>query len=208
MKIISIIDDTVFEYFKTYGVGSPTYVGNWADVLPTNLSDRLELFDWNKLPIRNFSSINPLAVDHPLYNDLIDLSHFSHYKTIDHCQWRIVSLTDFELDLTALNNKIEETFTHYKIWVTRIDPGCCIPQHLDSTNDFVDKFQIDPINFKHIKRVMILPHDVQPWHHLWYGNEIISKGTRGDTWSLNFWEPHGGSNLGPIPKYTLQVMGI
>jgi hypothetical protein len=208
MKIVSLIDDRVFSYLKVHGVGSPNYIGNWDQFLPEGLNEAIAAHHWDKLPERNYDEIYGRVKEDPSFDQLLEVSHFKNWSTVENARWKIDNASELDIDFSLLHSKIEQTFTKYKVWITQINPGCCIPQHVDTVDAFVNDFNVAESDIKNIKRIVILPDAVKPWHHLWYGNEIIGKGTRGDAWSFNFWEPHGGGNLGPDPKYTLQLIAI
>jgi len=206
--IKNFFSDLTFSFYKNNPIRVPVYLGNWIDVLPYDLHERLENYNWNAQPLRNYKEVaNRIDLNSEDTQDFLDLAHFKNFQTYEHTQWRI---TDYESLLTdnKLFTKVDEYFTRYKIWVTQIPPGCCLPQHVDSIDTFINDYNISYEEIPNIKRYMILPLDIKPWHHLWYGRKIISEGLAGDVWSFNFWEPHGGSNLGPTNKYTIQVMGI
>jgi len=208
MKIISSADDRTFGFLKEKGVHNPVYIGLWNSVINNELLESIKQFDWSSITIRDFETMSKMARENPMYNEIKGITHTTSFADKSNVKWQIINANQLGADLSYLYSKLSSMFTQYKIWVTRIDPGCCIPQHVDTVDAFVDDFEIPEEKIKNIKRLAILPEDIKPWHHLWYGNKIISEGKQGDVWSFNFWTPHGGSNLGPDPKYTIQVIAI
>lgn len=207
--IKSFFSDLAFSYFTTNGSGYPERLSNWGSLLPTDLLDKIENYDWRQQPERNYNEIAKLLdVNDDANEKFFDLAHFRFFKSIDHLTWKIADYKRIFPDNYKLYSQIEKTFSAYKIWVTQIRPGCCIPQHIDSVESFLEEFSIDTTEISGIKRLLVLPADIDPWHHLWYGKSIISQGTKGDVYRFDFWEPHGGSNLGPRNKYTIQIMGL
>jgi hypothetical protein len=203
-----IFSDTSFNYYQLNGVGSALYLGNWSNFLPSDVFNIFDSYDWSVKPTRNYDKLKTI-ID---FNDeknkpFIELSHFSNFKSSDNCQWKIEDYKDIILD-KKLFAHLDTFLKNYKVWVTQIPPGCCIPQHIDTVDAFLEEYQISKSHISNIKRYVILPESSRPWHHLWYGNTVIPSGQLGDVWSFNFWEPHGGSNLGSTNKYTIQIMGI
>jgi hypothetical protein len=209
MEMVNLVNNTVTDYFKKYGVGKPNYIGNWADSFPKDFYQTVRNYEWDFIPERNYDNIFKALTDENLVKELADIGHFKNWKTTSHGRWKIINSSDINLNLTLLHTHIRKHLTKYKLSIARIPAGCCIPQHVDTIDSFVDSYSIPEYQIKNIKRIMILLHDTKPWHHLWYGNYIIPADTvAGDAWEFNFWEPHGGSNLGPDAKFTLQVIGI
>jgi len=208
MKIISSADDKTFTFLKENGIQNPIYVGLWNSVVNNLLLDSIKQFNWDSVTVRDFETMYEMAKLNPMYNEIEEITHTSSFSNKSNVKWKIINANQLDTDLTHLYSKLSLMFTEYKIWVTRIDPGCYIPQHVDTVDAFINDFSIPEEEIKNIKRLAILPEDIKPWHHLWYGNTILSEGKQGDVWSFNFWTPHGGSNLGPEPKYTIQVIAI
>lgn len=207
--IKNFFSDLAFSFYTEKGVGNPEKIGNWNSLLPRDVIDGLENYHWNQQPERNYNEISKLVdVDDKENIKFFDLSHFKFFKSIEHLTWKIADYKRIFPDNHEFYSQIEKTFSVYKIWVTQIQPGCCIPQHIDSVESFLEEFDIDITEISEIKRLLVLPLDIEPWHHLWYGKSIISQGNKGDVYKFNFWEPHGGSNLGPKNKYTIQIMGL
>jgi hypothetical protein len=206
MKITSAADKRVLDYLKRNGTGNPSYVGMWKDAVNNEVLDAIRAHDWSEVPIRNYDIYEGASASG--YDELREVTFTSAFVNKDSIRWQIINTNSLDYSLEKLYNKLYNDFDKFKVWITRIDPGCCIPQHIDTVNAFIEEFDIAEKDISNIKRLVILPEDVKPWHHLWYGNTIISDGRQGDVWSFSFWEPHGGSNLGPEPKYTLQVIAI
>lgn len=207
--IKNFFSDLAFSYYKQYGSSCPEYLGNWKDIFPANLYEKLDTFSWECQPERNYYEVDSrLDINDIQYQEYLTLTHFQAFKSIDNARWKIADYRSLVPDSNALLKKLDDFCKVYKVWVTQIPPGCCIPQHVDTVDAFIKDFDIQTNEVKDIKRFVILPSAIEPWHHLWYGRKIIAEGSCGDVWSFNFWEPHGGSNLGPDNKYTIQVMGI
>lgn len=203
-----IFSDLSFSYYQRNPIGNATYLGNWSQYLSKNIYDIFESYDWAVKPTRDYNKLKDIIdFDDPKNKPFLDLSHFSKFKSTDNCQWKIEDYKSITDDL-LLSQHIKKYLKVFKIWVTQIPAGCCIPQHIDTVDVFIKDYEISEEDISSIKRFIILPEDTKPWHHLWYGNTVISSGKLGDAWSFNFWEPHGGSNLGSKNKYTIQVMGI
>lgn len=203
-----IFSDTSFSYYQSFGVGSASYLENWDYLLPDNIIEIFESYDWSVKPYRNYDRLKDIVdFNNEKNKPFINLSHFSNFKSTDNCQWKIEDYKDIVSD-KKLFAHLDTFLKSYKVWITQIPPGCCIPQHIDTVDAFLKEYQISESCIPNIKRYMILPEPLKPWHHLWYGNTIIPAGRLGDVWSFNFWEPHGGGNLGSTNKYTIQVMGI
>lgn len=207
MTIESIVDDSVFNYYLNYGTGNVQYLGNWCNFLPKNLNTQLISYNWDKVVLRNFEEVIK-HVDSDSEKILYNVGFFNNFESTDHIRWKIIKNTDLDVSWEELHKKISTYLSVYEIWISQIPSGCCIPQHLDTIDSFMRRFRIDKFDIEKIKRIVILPQDLKPWHHLWYGNKIIFPAEKGDTFSFNFWEPHGGSNLGPEPKYTIQIIGV
>lgn len=206
-KIDSIIDNKVYDYFQTFGTGTIEYLDNWKELLPKNLNQNLSNFDWSTTVTRNFQEVEKY-ISTSESELLSKVGFFDKFENTSHIQWRIIKDRDLNIDWSSLHHKLTNYFSFFKIWISQIPSGCCIPQHLDSIESFVEEYKVKESEVVNIKRLVILPEDIKPWHHLWYGNDIITKSFAGDVYKFNFWEPHGGSNLGPTPKYTIQVIGI
>lgn len=208
MTQFRLVEETVVEYHKTHGTGKPSYIGNWKEFLPLELSTYLRNYNWNSVVERNYEGIKQQYNDSAVSDYHSDIGHFNSFKSTDHIRWKIMTPIADAIDLSQLNIQLKKHLSVYKIWVTQVEPGCCIPQHLDTVESFVKEYKIKKENVKDIKRFVILPENIESWHHLWYGNTILSTGVAGDAWQFNFWEPHGGSNLGSTSKFTIQIIGI
>jgi len=207
MHIDSIIEDIVFKYYNQCGIGNIKKIGNWNFALPKDLQDKLVEFDWSQTTARTYQEISQLLNEDD--NEVLSsIGYFNKFETKENIKWRIIEEKDINTDWSLFYKELDEIFNTYKIWISQIPSGCCIPQHLDTIESFLTQFNIDKKDIPNIKRLAVLSEDIQPWHHLWYGKDIISSGIKGDVFSFNFWEPHGGGNLGPNPKYTIQVIGI
>lgn len=207
--IKSFFSDLAFSFFADNGSGFPEKITNWSSLLPDDTISRIEKYDWSRQPERNYREISKLVdTEDEEHKKFFDLAHFKFFRSIEHLTWKIADYKRIFPDNHELYSEIEKTFSVYKIWVTQIEPGCCIPQHIDSVESFLEEFSISRSMVGGIKRLLILPSRVDPWHHLWYGKSIISQAEKGDVYRFDFWEPHGGSNLGPNNKYTIQVMGL
>lgn len=207
MQVDSILDDTVFKYFKKFGTGNLEYLGNWNNSLPKNLNSALYNFNWATQITRDIEEINKYITE-----DTADVLHsigfFNKFDSQSNIKWKIIESNDLNVTWNSLYTNLDQYFSTYKVWISQIPSGCCIPQHLDTIDAFVNQYNIDIEDIENIKRLVILPNDIEPWHHLWYGKDILNKSVAGDVYKFNFWEPHGGSNLGPEPKYTIQVIGV
>lgn len=196
------------EYHKTYGTGKPNYIGNWKELLPLELSAYLRSYDWDRVVERNYEWSIQQFKNSTAYDYHAEMAHFNSFKSTSHIRWKIMTPLAADIDLSQLNKELKKHLSVFKIWITKISPGCCIPQHIDSVDIFLKEYEIKKENAKSIKRLILLPGKIEPWHHLWYGDTILSSGIAGDVWQFNFWEPHGGSNLGSTSKFTIQIMGI
>lgn len=208
MKQFRLIEETVVEYHKTYGTSKPSYIGNWGEFLPSELSTYLRNYNWNSVVERNYEEMKQQYTNSYVSNYHTAIGHFHSFKSTDHIRWKIMTPLSHDINLNQLTLQLEKYLSVYKIWVTQVESGCCIPQHLDTVENFVKEYNISEEKIKDIKRFVILPEKIEPWHHLWYGNTILSTGVYGDVWQFNFWEPHGGSNLGSTSKFTIQIIGI
>lgn len=207
--IKNFFSDKSFAFFLDKGSGHAEKLANWRVLLPNDVYQNLENYDWNNQPERNYAEVAKLLdIEQEENKKFIDLAHFKKFDSIAHLSWRIADYKRIFPDNHSFFEQIEKIFYSYKIWVTQIRPGCCIPQHVDSVESFLEESGIDESNIQDIKRLLVLPCDVKPWHHLWYGKSIIADGIFGDVYRFDFWEPHGGSNLGPDNKYTIQIMGL
>lgn len=204
--ISKIFSTLTYEYYLSKPTTKLNYIDNIVNYLPIDIIKKFESYDWASIPNRNFDSIKNL-VDKNIDTKFIELSHFTKFIINDNCQWKItnyVSIFDNDKFLEHCN----QMFKTYKVWVTQIQPGCCIPNHIDTVDEFITSNNIDVSDIHKIKRYLILPESIKPWHHLWYGNTILSEGAAGDMYEFDFWLAHGGGNLGPTNKYTIQIMAI
>jgi len=203
--ISKIFSSLTYDFYKSNPITKLNFIKNINGFLPDNIIDQFENHNWNLVPTRNFDTIKNFVESNN--KDFVNLSHFNHFVSTNICQWKITNYSTI-IGNDDFINFLNSKFIKYKVWVTQIPPGCCIPNHIDTVDEFIESNNIDKSNIMKIKRYLILPEDIKPWHHLWYGNTILSTGLKGDMYEFDFWLAHGGGNLGPTNKYTIQIMAI
>jgi hypothetical protein len=92
-----------------------------------------------------------------------------------------------------------QTYTFYKMLTLDV-----MPEHVDHFKTYMRVFNAE---FKNICRALIMLEDWRPGHYLEINKTGIINWKAGDYF---FWEsnvPHGASNIGTDPRYTLQITG-
>ena len=92
-----------------------------------------------------------------------------------------------------------QTYTFYKM-----DPGEIMPVHIDHFRTYQRIFNVE---YKNIKRVLVMLEDWKPGHYLEIDGVGVVNWVAGDWFMWDSDVPHSAANIGTIPRYTLQITG-
>lgn len=88
----------------------------------------------------------------------------------------------------------------------RMNTGTVLPTHKDIYAKYVDIFKLR--NREHtIRRAIVFLEDWQPGHYAEYAGEPFVNWRAGAVIEWIYDTPHMAANLGPTPRYTLQITG-
>ena len=87
----------------------------------------------------------------------------------------------------------------------RAHTGFCIPPHKDHYHFYIKKFSHHE---KDIRRRMVFLEDWQSGHYFQINEEVFVKWRQGDWLEFGTKDIHLGGNIGPNPRYTLQITGV
>ena len=88
----------------------------------------------------------------------------------------------------------------------RMMPGTILPTHGDIYRKYIELFDLKGREHT-IRRAVVFLEDWKSGHYGEYGNEPMVKWQAGDTVEWVYDECHMAANLGPAPRYTLQITG-
>jgi hypothetical protein len=196
--------NTVFSQFEINGAGEPLMLGCWKEYLADTIIKDLESFNWGLIKYKNYLDIEKFSVEPAISNTILSTA----YSEKNHIKWKICDFEHIPTDREKLYRHLRHTFDEFKVWVTRIEPGNCIPQHFIEVDEFLRQNQIHQIKWQYLRRYEIFPCGVKPWNHHWFGLKILPVGYPGDCFKVNYWEVQGSSNLGKINDYIINVIGI
>ena len=90
----------------------------------------------------------------------------------------------------------------------RMMPGTILPIHSDLYKHYIEIFNLNtPEQQQSIRRAVIFLEDWQPGHYAELLNQPFTNWVAGSTVEWNYDAPHLAANLGPTPRYTLQITG-
>ena len=96
-------------------------------------------------------------------------------------------------------------FEHFSWSVYRMDPGTVLPEHQDTYSRFRQIHSLDPA--QPIARAIVFLEDWQPGHYAEYQDQAYVNWSAGAVVEWQYGVPHMAANLGPTPRYTLQITG-
>jgi hypothetical protein len=88
----------------------------------------------------------------------------------------------------------------------RMPTGTVLPPHSDLYLRYIDLFQLQGREHT-IRRAIVFLEDWQPGHYAEYMNNAYVNWQAGDTIEWSYDTLHMAANLGPTPRYTLQITG-
>lgn len=88
----------------------------------------------------------------------------------------------------------------------RMNTGTVLPTHRDLYKRYVELFKLQGREHS-IHRAIIFLQDWQPGHYAEYQDQPFVNWTAGSVVEWQYDTPHMAANLGPTPRYTLQVTG-
>jgi len=89
--------------------------------------------------------------------------------------------------------------------IYRMDTLDIMPTHVDHFETYMRIFN-QPRD--HIVRALVLLEDWKPGHYLEVDGTAHTNWSAGDYWSWSADVPHAASNIGILPRYTLQITGV
>ena len=88
----------------------------------------------------------------------------------------------------------------------RMSTGTILPTHQDLYLRYVDVFKLHGQE-QRIRRAVVFLEDWQPGHYAEYMDRPYTAWQAGDVVEWPYDTPHMAANLGPTPRYTLQITG-
>jgi len=88
----------------------------------------------------------------------------------------------------------------------RMDTGTVLPTHGDLYSKYIDIFNLQGREHT-IRRAIIFLEDWQPGHYAEYMDQAFVNWRAGAVVEWAHDTPHMAANLGPTPRYTLQITG-
>jgi hypothetical protein len=88
----------------------------------------------------------------------------------------------------------------------RMSTGTVLPTHKDLYIKYIDIFKLESREHT-IRRAVIFLEDWQPGHYAEYMDEAFVNWRAGAVVEWTYDTPHMAANLGPTPRYTLQITG-
>jgi hypothetical protein len=88
----------------------------------------------------------------------------------------------------------------------RMMPGTILPTHHDLYLKYIQLFNLQGLE-NSIRRAIVFLEDWQPGHYAEYVDQPYTNWQAGDTVEWNYDTPHMAANMGPTPRYTLQITG-
>lgn len=88
----------------------------------------------------------------------------------------------------------------------RMKTGTVLPTHRDLYKKYVQLFDLQGAEHM-IRRAIVFLEDWQPGHYAEYDNMPLVEWRAGTVIEWAFDTPHMAANLGPTPRYTLQITG-
>tara|TARA_B110000503_G_scaffold84833_1_gene129099 strand:+ start:555 stop:1067 length:513 start_codon:yes stop_codon:yes gene_type:complete len=88
----------------------------------------------------------------------------------------------------------------------RMNTGTVLPTHGDLYLKYIDLFNLQRQESS-IRRAVVFLNDWEPGHYAEYCNEPFVNWSAGSTVEWSYDTLHMAANLGPTPRYTLQITG-
>jgi hypothetical protein len=88
----------------------------------------------------------------------------------------------------------------------RINTGTILPTHSDLYIKYIDLFDLQGLEHT-IRRAIVFLEDWQPGHYAEYLGQAHVNWSAGSTVEWAYDTPHMAANMGPTPRYTLQITG-
>jgi len=88
----------------------------------------------------------------------------------------------------------------------RMGTGTILPTHSDLYLKYVDLFNLQGLEHT-IRRAIVFLEDWQPGHYAEYLDQAHVNWSAGSTVEWSYDTPHMAANMGPTPRYTLQITG-
>ena len=167
--------------------------------------------DYNKFFITPFwtDSFKELDYINETFNDAVKLAE---WKEIGYDTTRVTGmLCDMRSPQPSWNDRFIQKFEKYK-WQDigtsyyRMDPGTVLPTHSDLYKKYVEVFKLNGQEHS-IRRAIVFLEDWASGHYLEIAGDVITKWTAGTVIEWAHDTPHLAANIGPTPRYTLQVTG-
>lgn len=88
----------------------------------------------------------------------------------------------------------------------KMNTGAVLPTHSDLYVKYIDLFDLKGKEHT-IRRAVLFLEDWQPGHYAEYMGQAFVNWRAGATVEWHYDTPHMAANLGPTPRYTLQITG-
>jgi hypothetical protein len=88
----------------------------------------------------------------------------------------------------------------------RMTTGTILPTHSDLYTKYIDLFDLQGLE-RTIRRAIVFLEDWQPGHYAEYLDQAHVNWSAGSTVEWAYDTPHMAANMGPTPRYTLQITG-
>jgi hypothetical protein len=88
----------------------------------------------------------------------------------------------------------------------RMSTGTILPTHSDLYLKYIDLFDLQGLEHT-IRRAIVFLEDWQPGHYAEYLDQAHVNWSAGSTVEWAYDTPHMAANMGPTPRYTLQITG-
>ena len=88
----------------------------------------------------------------------------------------------------------------------RMETGTLLPTHSDLYLKYINLFNLQGLEHT-IRRAVVFLEDWQPGHYAEYLNQAHVNWKAGSTVEWTYDTPHMAANMGPTPRYTLQITG-
>jgi len=156
--------------------------------IPTKILDTIK-----KLP---FKKVPHMGVDGSKYPEIC-LDRNSQYNsdnaTKDKIDWSWTKI--FEPD----------NWVDVGISFDKADPGYVIPKHKDHFQNYCDRFGHDRTD---VSRRLVFLEDWKDGHYFQLGDTVYHHWVQGECVEWTSEALHMGANMGPEPRYTLQITGV
>jgi hypothetical protein len=149
-----------------------------------------------------------LSYMHESFNDMPQLQD---WLAQGYCNQFTGDLCDMRNAQPTWNKKFIEIFTEqgWKDVGTsyyRMNTGTILPTHVDLYKKYIELFNLQGQEHT-IRRAIIYLEDWQPGHYAEYEGLAFVNWRAGAVVEWTYDTPHMAANLGPTPRYTLQITG-